>query len=543
MESRNVFISSTTDDLSEYRGEAVRAINKLNEEFKGKFQLVEIHMDNQGQSGERESPRDASERWVSDSQWVILIVAFHYGYVPPGNDRSVTEYEYRYAREKCDPPKPCFVFIAGEDSDTPRYQHKRDAPEREKDLGRWWRPPDPGNFVALAEAERTELLRKMEQVARFRAYLRDNKTYELFSDIDDFSSKLERSLKNRIELELRPFDSPDGAIRGLILAQRLRILACFSAIRLLATLKRAHDRLHRIRQYGIVRWQKEVLALWRAGPMDGEVKETFQEVWVSVREDIAALRVISDSLSEGELTSTAEKLKKVLAFDLPTPRVVGGMVPSDFERHLNAFARIVQMVFSAVEDSMSGQRSSLRREYNGLKDELGNALRFRGLSDSQHKAFDERLKVIEHRIDELEHVLETHRRWQKIHDQLEILDKTRKEDFRPEFRTFLSMYRSDFRELLAIAEREPASISPNLLQTKGEVVTALLEKTEADGWDEGQAEGMCAQLREAFDLLFFDVDTRTREFVTQSEQRVKSYEESLQALEGQLRSRRTQTNG
>ena len=48
---------------------------------------------------------------------VVFLVAWRYGYIPPGEKYSVTELEYRAAR---DAGKACLVFMVGKDTPWPR---------------------------------------------------------------------------------------------------------------------------------------------------------------------------------------------------------------------------------------------------------------------------------------------------------------------------------------------------------------------------------------------------------------------------------------
>src|SRR5262249_34135702 len=149
----------------------------LNEEYKGEFQLVDQTMDNQGQSGERETAVDVSKEWVRKADWILLIIAWNYGHVQEGQERSVTEWEYRCSQEMCEPPKQCFVFLAGEKTDgDKRYERKK--PDLEENLADWAIPPDDEQKEAAWRENRKRL-------QRFKSDLR-TRHCELFSDIEDF---------------------------------------------------------------------------------------------------------------------------------------------------------------------------------------------------------------------------------------------------------------------------------------------------------------------------------------------------------------------
>src|SRR5262252_7371289 len=89
-----IMISSTRADLDQYRREASKVIGKIAEDIKDRIQLVEVSMERETQSGDREFAVAVSKRWVEESHWIVMIVAWHYGTISdePGADGlSVTE--------------------------------------------------------------------------------------------------------------------------------------------------------------------------------------------------------------------------------------------------------------------------------------------------------------------------------------------------------------------------------------------------------------------------------------------------------------------
>src|SRR4029077_632563 len=109
-----IMISSTRKDLNQYREVASAVIKKVAEEQEKRAQLIEVSMEKETQSGDREFAVAVSKRWVSESDWIVLIVGWNYGTISDeegANGLSVTEWEYRHAIDK---GKKVFVFIAGE---------------------------------------------------------------------------------------------------------------------------------------------------------------------------------------------------------------------------------------------------------------------------------------------------------------------------------------------------------------------------------------------------------------------------------------------
>lgn len=101
MSEFKIFISSTREDLVEFR-EAVR--NKL----------VSLHQSLYAMEDMGSYPADAvavSSDQVKECDLFIGLYAFRYGYVPDGDDKSITEQEYDLA---CSEGKRCLCYMAAE---------------------------------------------------------------------------------------------------------------------------------------------------------------------------------------------------------------------------------------------------------------------------------------------------------------------------------------------------------------------------------------------------------------------------------------------
>ena len=96
---QNVFVSSTFQDLKDYR-EAVRAaIRRLG--------AVDIAMENMGSTEER--PKNECERLIrEDASAFVGIYARCWGYTPPSDEASITAHEYQVAGEA---GLPRFIYI------------------------------------------------------------------------------------------------------------------------------------------------------------------------------------------------------------------------------------------------------------------------------------------------------------------------------------------------------------------------------------------------------------------------------------------------
>lgn len=89
---RNVFVSSTFEDLKTYREAARATIRRLG--------AVDIAMENMGSTEER--AKDECERLIREEASAFIgIYARRWGYTPPGDAASITVYEYEVAGEVC----------------------------------------------------------------------------------------------------------------------------------------------------------------------------------------------------------------------------------------------------------------------------------------------------------------------------------------------------------------------------------------------------------------------------------------------------------
>ena len=84
-----VFLSSTFADLKKERTAVQSAVQRISAHFIGMEYFGSFSND----------PVEECKRKVSSADYVILVLARRYGFVPPGLDKSITEIEYDTARE------------------------------------------------------------------------------------------------------------------------------------------------------------------------------------------------------------------------------------------------------------------------------------------------------------------------------------------------------------------------------------------------------------------------------------------------------------
>ena len=98
-----IYVSSTFNDLQEYREQVRNSLRSMGHE--------DIAMEYYTAGEQR--PVDKCLADVAASDIYVGIFAFRYGYIPEGQDKSVTEQEYRKAVEL---GKPCFIFMLKDDA-------------------------------------------------------------------------------------------------------------------------------------------------------------------------------------------------------------------------------------------------------------------------------------------------------------------------------------------------------------------------------------------------------------------------------------------
>jgi hypothetical protein len=94
-----IFISSTVIDLQEYRQVAIEVINRYK---------VVVPLGAGFVNGESQDPEVVDEKSIRDCDVFIGIYAHRCGYIPEGQDKSVTQQEYELAGKL---GKECLFFV------------------------------------------------------------------------------------------------------------------------------------------------------------------------------------------------------------------------------------------------------------------------------------------------------------------------------------------------------------------------------------------------------------------------------------------------
>lgn len=527
--SREVFLSSTTLDLAYYRVVAHQVIDKLNDEFNGQYSLTGKSMISEPLSGERETEVEVSRGWVAKADWIVLIVAWHYGFVPegkPGKPReawepcSVTEWEYREATDPLKPPKKCFVFIAGDENDGDlEYRALEKAKE-------------PVNLIGFKGTSK-----HADKLAAFKDTLKAGRPvqFKLFRNIEHFRQVLDGTLRSKILEDLRPPDVPELESVLMITGLLTPVHVCIEVVKTLATLKRLHDWLHKIRQWGIRRWREEVLTRWKEDselPVDAEriYRNGQNKVYKLTGEIGGSFR----SLTPG-LQATLHWIPCVIDhFDVDDDSMPDSR--ENFEWSTDLFADRVQKAFTDCDWQMLKVAKQLSVCHGQLADKGKDALYSVALKPAERDLLSDEINQSKRLHDRLQRVLAQHNAWQRVHDSLHRVDQWREpeqDDDEPERASFDTRIMpvidgaKDILDLMASAaqlveDNERDADWSALIATVQRNLALLLKHPDKTAYD---------AMRKAFDDLFFGVDSETLKTVEESEQRSTALEEKLRAKE------------
>src|SRR5215467_9487983 len=153
-----IYLSSTYDDLKDYRAAVFEALRKAGYEV--------LAMEDYVATDRRPVEKCLTD--VAETDIYVGLFAFRYGYVPPaahGNPDglSITELEFRHAEKL---RKPCLVFAVSEDA------------------------PWPPKFIDGLKGER---------ISRLREYLLTEKTASFFSSPYKLASDVQAAVTKRLE--------------------------------------------------------------------------------------------------------------------------------------------------------------------------------------------------------------------------------------------------------------------------------------------------------------------------------------------------------
>ncbi len=544
-----VMISSTRADLVQYREEASKVIKRVATEKEKQVQIVEVSMERETQSGDREFAVAVSKRWIEESDWVVVMVGWNYGTISDeagADGLSVTEWEFRHASEL---GKKLFVFITGDPGTTNQYRY---TPEENVDLKDW-------------RDEQTE-----EQKAKLKEFRQQlsGRHAEMFANLQMFRERLEKTLRDAVD-DLPPEIQPGTPLAELILEVTPHIRDCIRRVELIANCKQIHDCLHEVLQYVIRPLREQVLSVWeqeeklsksRVKVIIGCVNKAAEQRGTikGVSKSIGAAHWVLRDGVDKVLNEVQNWMNLTKDLDWTGDLTSAPSWPSRgrFAEDVDNLAGLVEFAFSEADQSMMGEESELRDRYSALLKGLKQAREQRNLSPLDHQRLDEELGKVEAIRERLKNKLTTHHSWQEVHNKLQELDSVRENN--PLFERQLNLYRNTgLPKLLALADGELGQAYPYRALTaeaeQGGVVPVVQQapaplspggpdachafvdrmrrlKESLEALRQGDGAVTFDEMSGRFDDAFYCVDKRTLGEVNGAETRVVALEEWLDGL-------------
>jgi len=527
VDSKKVFISGTSSDLFQYRNVAESVIKELNDEFGGRFILEPMSMDNQPLDGVAEPADTRSWAWIAEADWVVLIVGWNYGTwastTKNGKAISITEGEYLTAMEDS-PPKKCFVFLAGENSDIPTVQYHA-CPHEAYNLA---------NYTHFDIASKD--LKAWEAVKRFRTMLRE-KGAHLFPNIDKFKLALKKELREAVVATSQIGNGRQRIMFSELILNLTRLQVSFiKEVKVLANLKQIHDRLHRIRQFGIRRWREVVVVKWTDENMSLESREIYLYGLSTIRKILGELEVLAAQIPPLH-KSLQENLKnKVNDFAIEINSIEYTLLhpptkkKEEFEDFLVLFASRVQTAFSQCNQAMLSSAENLRAHRDAIESQLKPVKCTAGFTDKARTTLNMVHEELTAQHDALQSLIKNHNLWQQEHDRLEVLDESLGSSLFKSYFIALVDRLEEIRKTLVKSAIEHAEKIPQGAnwQRCTRVLQGHLEKISSTAYQEyaGRTDDYLA-MRKAFDDLFFEVDVETLRSIADSELQVDAHASAL----------------
>jgi Domain of unknown function (DUF4062) len=507
IQSISIMISSTRDDLQEYRDHAAKIIKRIADEKSSSIHINDISMEKENQSGERESAVAVSKRWVTKSDWIVLIVGFHYGSVdddPTSEGLSVTEWEYKHAVSLRD--KKIFVFMA---DDPDARTAIPGASTGDHNLKSWIEGPNRDKIL---------LFRKKLQQSHLR----------MFKSLPIFRDQLERTLREHIDELTRP---SVGALAQLVAAVGDAIKDFTDKVELIAECKGIHDHLHEILDKVVRPLHDVVLPLWlQEDHLQDEIHNQYVSrlLFLAKREGAlkAALEGPTSKLREDEsdlFRSTQVVLRCAEALH-PEPVLIRDR--ATFQELFETFSIDVNAAFREADTRMQKETEALDKLRENLIAKVKEARRQHPLTVSEDEQLDKWLNQVGVMLDELDTAINTHHEWQEVHERIEYLEDFREtKSFPNRLRSFCDNYVVKLKRMItqelevaeAIGDHDVSFRvrSPNVLELRERIGRLDVSKDE-DHFDE---------VRKPFDSVFYDIDKRTLSEVKGAREKVLKYTE------------------
>jgi len=527
-------ISSTTEDLYQYRNTASEVIEEISKEIQNEMSLLWDSMDTNSPTGEDKTPISTCKGWVEDADWVVLIIAFHYGHISDEEEAkglSITELEYEHAKFL---GKRVFVFIAG----TPRSHdaYRTTIGERE-DLKDWLGSPN------------------QEKLTTFKQKLQEEQFFKNFQNLKDFRDKLEILLRTNCRdfinetygknATIKTRKDPSGSFAKLLLNIKKSSKECNLQVTDLLTYKEVHDNLHDVRQLIIRPLREEFIPGWDESFIKLEKHSSEYEIEIdssliddlrwpkkAMQKHIRRMNGTNNSTKKQEDKRLIKFLEDIIKIELlPTPKIkkISPEEYKEFKNRLRKFSIFVQAAFQQSNSLMLQQGRLLADFKSGIDDAINTYQEKYEFTPEQRDLIKPRINNIEIHREQLITALNTHNKWQKYHDEFEKIDNEKDTDL-DEYNESLNLFcivndveiiNEELCYLESLESEQSSSPIKKVLLFLQENWTKMIDSVEN-----------YENIRKKFDDVFYSVDKRTLRKVDEAKSCVdeleKGFEQSLE---------------
>ncbi|MCB1507034.1 MAG: DUF4062 domain-containing protein [Hyphomicrobiaceae bacterium] len=507
-----IMVSSTREDLIDYREAAAKIIEEIARNERNRFQILNTSMEDNTQLGVVESAIEASKRWVKEADWICVILGWNYGTVANSDASgvSITEWEYRHALELREEGanKSIFVFVA-------RDLNSAD-PYREVDVGK----RDLKDWLASPHAE---------QMKTFRTCACGNHA-TMFRNHADFCGQFEATLRDAVS-RLVPNFPFKGGLAELLVRVKNDCRACVGAVQQLDVCKRIHDALHLFRLDVLRKLWEEDLPLWNKKP---ELTERELRMLATLGNSAGVLTNRLEEAAKG-LDARHEDLRRIVSNVVeelerlwPRSELRSGN-STEITECVNSLASVVQEAFTDANRAMVEGKSALDANHAALVRHIGEHRQSHGLNEMENRLLDSELGQIDSNKQRLMEALASHDKWQRYHDRLEIIYTALGTPlFDRELGRFAKTKLPGLKTLVCDFRPNPSGEAHQSSSSTGQIAYELGQ--HANALECQPDEERFRAFHAPFDEMFFSVDRATLAEVGRAEERVKQFEIALEKV-------------
>jgi len=469
-----IIISSTNVDLAEYRQTARNVCQELD--------MPVIAQEYESTDGENAAV-NFSEMLVDRAKCYLGIIAWRYGCVPPGRDRSVTELEYDRAVNHPRGSIPRYMFILKE--------------------GTSW----PENLMDL---NRT-------QVANFRKRVCQELVCELFGDRFEFEFKVRKVLsKRRHDHLMQEIQKNLQFFRQAILDMHVKLDRSHRAIERIKRFKAMHDCLHTIQQDCVNVLYEQVLGPLAADTANFMIPAEYGETVCHVIDTFCVQKNKFMKLSvEGPKIRFVECCcSDLLKVDSKCDAVREQPSIHLLQKMASEIERILVAPFSQLNERLSEGISELDQDLPPVIEALEQALNhpLRQLGEDDEDVIRQGIAGIRSEYDRMRIEIRDHNAWQDLHEGFTKVDSASgiPEEYVATIRREWDDYRKRCCKLANPRKERGSRDATVLLEQMRAVSVAIATGTANDKLVE-----KFQFFRQAFDKEFYNVDNELKDHCDQ----------------------------